>query len=91
VAEVFDGLAGVRVLHDRRVPGSKANIDHLSVGPAGVFVIDAKQYSGALEKRDLRGWFRVDERLYVAGRDRTKLVEGVAGQADTRSPRWMRL
>jgi hypothetical protein len=37
------------VLHDLAVPGSQANIDHLVIGPAGVFVIDSKQYSGRLQ------------------------------------------
>lgn len=32
-----------RVLHDRRMPGSRANIDHLAVTPTGVYVIDAKK------------------------------------------------
>jgi hypothetical protein len=32
------------VLHDLCVPGSKANIDHLVVGPAGVWLIDTKAY-----------------------------------------------
>jgi hypothetical protein len=36
------------VLHDLAVPGSRANIDHLVIGPAGVFVIDSKQYRGRL-------------------------------------------
>lgn len=36
----------VVILHDRRVPGSRANIDHIAVSPGGVFVIDAKHYSG---------------------------------------------
>ena len=35
----------LRVLHDRRIPGSKANIDHIAVAPTGVYVIDAKKYS----------------------------------------------
>jgi hypothetical protein len=39
---------GWTVLHDLRVPGSAANIDHLVIGPPGVFVIDAKHYSGPL-------------------------------------------
>jgi len=34
----------VRVLHDRRIPGTRANIDHLAVTPTGVYVIDAKRY-----------------------------------------------
>jgi hypothetical protein len=33
---------GVELLHDRRIPGSRANIDHLTIGPGGVTVIDAK-------------------------------------------------
>ena len=36
------------VLHDLAVPGSKANIDHLVIGPGGVVVIDSKQYRGRL-------------------------------------------
>jgi len=38
---------GIHVLHDRRIPGTTANIDHIVVGPRGVFVIDAKKYSGS--------------------------------------------
>ena len=30
------------VLHDRAVPGSSANIDHLVIGPTGVWVVDTK-------------------------------------------------
>ena len=30
------------VLHDRRVPGSRANLDHLIIGPSGVWVLDTK-------------------------------------------------
>jgi len=37
------------VLHDLAVPGSRANIDHLVIGPGGVFVIDSKQYRGRLK------------------------------------------
>lgn len=36
----------LRVLYDRRVPSSRANIDHLAVTPTGVYVIDAKKYRG---------------------------------------------
>jgi hypothetical protein len=39
---------GWAVLHDLAVPGSRANIDHLVIGPGGVFVIDSKLYSGKL-------------------------------------------
>jgi hypothetical protein len=37
------------VLHDLALPGSRANLDHLVIGPGGVFVIDSKQYRGRLQ------------------------------------------
>ena len=82
VAEVLATASGIEVLHDRLVPGSRANIDHIVVGPSGVFVIDAKKYKGVIEVRNVGGLFRLDERLYVDGRDRSKLVEGVLGQIE---------
>src|SRR6266511_2259047 len=39
---------GWAVLHDLAVPGSRANIDHLLIGPGGVFVVDSKLYTGKL-------------------------------------------
>ncbi len=63
------------LLNDRRVPGTRGNIDHLVIAGSGVWVIDAKQYTGTIQKRDVGGFFKVDIRLYVGGRDRTKLVE----------------
>jgi hypothetical protein len=43
------GRHGWVVLHDLAVPGSRANLDHLAIGPGGVFVIDSKQYRGRLQ------------------------------------------
>jgi Nuclease-related domain len=40
---------GWAVLHDLAVPGSRANLDHLVIGPGGVFVIDSKHYRGRLK------------------------------------------
>jgi len=72
---------GVPVLHDRRIPGSKANIDHIAVGPRGVFVIDAKNYKGAPRLRVSGGLFeKRRERLMVGTRDRTSLVGKVHRQ-----------
>ena len=81
----LDGLArrGVRVLHDRRIPRTKANIDHIAVSAAGVFVIDAKRYKGRPQLRVEGGLFRPRvEKLMVGGRHQTKLVEGVYKQVD---------
>jgi hypothetical protein len=41
------------VLHDLPWPGRpRANLDHVVIGPAGVFVVDAKNWSGRIEVRD---------------------------------------
>ena len=50
-ARLLDPLErhGWAVLHDLAVPGSRANLDHLVIGPGGVFVIDSKQYQGRLQ------------------------------------------
>jgi len=70
------------LLHDRKVPKSRANIDHIAIAPSGVWVIDAKKYRGRVERRDKGGLFSVDYRLYVAGRDCTTLVGGLTWQVD---------
>ncbi|MCU1693721.1 MAG: hypothetical protein JWM64_2812 [Frankiales bacterium] len=88
VAQRLDALAeeDVVALHDRRMRRpdgklSRANIDHLAVTPAGVWVIDAKTHQGALEVRRSGGLFgpRV-EALYINGRNRTALVHGLLEQ-----------
>jgi hypothetical protein len=73
----------VRVLHDRRVPRTKANIDHIAVSPSGVVVIDAKRYQGRPSLRVEGGILRPRiEKLFVGRRDRTELVHGVLRQVD---------
>ena len=77
---VREQLAGSVALHDRRVPGAPAYIDHIAIGPAGVYVIEARELAGRIEKRDVGARLHTDERLYVGGRDRTKLLAGVQEQ-----------
>jgi hypothetical protein len=48
---------GWTVLHDLAVPGSRANIDHLAIGPPGVFVIDSKHYRGRLRQAADGSWW----------------------------------
>lgn len=69
---------GACVLHDRRIVGSRANIDHLVVAPSGVWVIDSKRgYKGKIAVANpLVG----SPKLTIGGRDRTKLVAGVQKQ-----------
>jgi hypothetical protein len=44
------GRDGYVVFHDLALPGSPANLDHLVVGPSGVFVIDSKQWTGQVHQ-----------------------------------------
>lgn len=82
LAKALAGIEGLVALHDRRVPRSRANIDHIVVAPAGVFVIDAKHYQGKIEIRN-RGWFlRPDHRLYVGRRDCSSLATGLGWQVE---------
>lgn len=82
VAEILDSCVDVHVLHDRRIPGSTANIDHIAVSRTGVYVIDAKQYTGTVEARNVGGWLREDFRLYVNKRDQTTLADAMGHQVD---------
>ena len=82
---VLDALAseGLAVLHDRRIPGTKASIDHVAITPAGIWVIDAKRYKGRPELKIEGGILRPRvEKLLVGKRDCTKLVDGVLKQVD---------
>jgi hypothetical protein len=71
----------MRVLHDRRIPRSRANIDHLAVTPTGIWVMDAKKYMGRPRLQVEGGVIRArTERLLVGSRDCTNLVEGMLKQ-----------
>jgi hypothetical protein len=73
----------VAVLHDRRIPGTKANIDHIAITAAGIWVIDAKKYKGRPELRIEGGILRPRVGTVVVGRrDCTTLVDGVLRQVD---------
>ncbi|WIB34417.1 nuclease-related domain-containing protein [Curtobacterium sp. MCSS17_005] len=81
----LDALASdqIVVLHDRRVPRCRANINHIVVTRAGVWVIDAKRYQA--KRPQLRidgGLFRPRVEKLVVGGDRTKLVDGVLHQVE---------
>jgi hypothetical protein len=74
----------LRVLHDRRIPGTQANIDHIAITSTGIYVIDAKRHVGKRPTLLVEGGVirpRV-ERLMVGGRDQTKLVDGVLRRVD---------
>ena len=68
-ARLLDRLTrdGYVVFHDLAVPGSPANVDHLLIGPSGVFVIDTKQWTGQVrQSSDGLAWhnhYRLDRTL----------------------------
>jgi hypothetical protein len=65
------------MLHDRRIPGTRANIDHLVIAPSGVWVVDAKRYKGKVAvAKPLFG----EAKLTIAGRDRSRLIDGLDWQ-----------
>lgn len=84
IGKLLDSLAikyDFRVLHDRLIPKSRANIDHLAITKYGVFVIDAKNYQGVVRVRDSSGFFEKSApELWVGKRNCMKLVAGMKKQ-----------
>ena len=74
-AELLEALepAGYVVLHDRTVPGIHPNIDHIVIGPAGIFVIETRPLRGTVAA--------VGERVFIGGRATTPVVEDTYREA----------
>ena len=82
IHELEAGLGGdAYLLHHRKAPNTRGDVDHVIVASSGVWIIDAKSYWGVVERRDVGNWRTVDHRLYVNGRDQTELVRNLAWQA----------
>lgn len=69
--ESLDG-DGFAVLHDLRMRPSRENIDHLLIGPPGIFVIETKTYEGSVRVRG--------GDLYIKGRRKTGFFDQVDRQ-----------
>jgi hypothetical protein len=67
LAERIAGLTvtGWAVVHDRMLPAG-GNLDHLVIGPTGIFVLDAKNWSGVVT---------VDRGLRSGNRDVSKAID----------------
>jgi Nuclease-related domain len=74
--------ADVLFLLNRKGGWRDGHIDMLAVGPAGIYVIDVKNYKGKkVEVRVSGGLFSIGkEQLFVGGRDRSSVVESIARQ-----------
>lgn len=67
-------------LHDRMIPGTRGNIDHIFVAATGIWVVDSKAYKGKVQRREVGPiWKRTNE-LWIGGRNRTKLAHGLERQ-----------
>lgn len=74
-AGYLDPLAdlGFVVMHDVSIPRSRANIDHLVIGPTGVFVIETK---------NIRGKVRIDGETVRIGGRRVEVVDEVRREVE---------
>jgi hypothetical protein len=65
------GRDGYVIFHDLAMPYSPANLDHLVLGPSGVFVIDSKNWTGQVhQSSDGLIWhnhYRLDRTLTTIG------------------------
>ena len=61
------------VLHNRRVPSAKGDIDHIVIGPTGIVVIETKNWSGKAHV--------VRDRLFVGETERTWAVDQLYREA----------
>ncbi len=67
-------------LHDRLIPGTRGNIDHIFVASSGVWIVDAKSYKGKVEQREHGSFWRRESEVYVGRRNRTALTKSVEKQ-----------
>lgn len=81
---------GWTVLHDRRIPGSAANVDHLVIGPSGVWVVDSKLWRGRVKVMgDGRLWYGrrcLDDDLRVLRWATNEIGQALGGRGHTGQP-----
>jgi hypothetical protein len=88
VAEALAPLsaAGYILLHDRAA-GPRSNLDHIVIGPSGVWLLNAKHWSGSVT---VEGTLRQDGRSRASmlrrAREERAQVERLLGEADSRAP-----
>ena len=74
---------GVLSLHNRRVPGRRGRIDHIAIGPAGIYVIDVLHFKNAsIEVRPASDADAGTDDLVVGGRVMTAAVRAVAQRVE---------
>ncbi|HVF75376.1 MAG TPA: nuclease-related domain-containing protein [Acidimicrobiales bacterium] len=74
-----------RVFHDLRLPGSRANVDHVVVGPTGLFVVDSKNYTSRVSVNKDTLWcgrYPQTKRLETAHWEAAQVVEALRLDGD---------
>jgi len=74
------GREGFFSLQDRPIPNSKELIDHLVVGPSGVYAIDSEKWDAKLPIRTLNG-----KRLYLGPESQKERLDHAAWEASQAS------
>ena len=80
------GRAGYRAMHARPIPESEEQIDHLVVGPSGVFAIDSEDWDKHLVVRTKKGtqlWhgpFSKKDRLLHAQWEAQRAADMISGE-----------
>ncbi len=86
VGELINSFAlkhGFKAMHDRAVPGSKTNIDHIIVRKTGIFVVDTKNYEGKIRvKKEISRGGKEVENLYINEYKKNDLVKKVKVQTE---------
>jgi hypothetical protein len=70
----LDRVEGVASLHDRPIPGTRAHVEHVAIGPSGVYVISIHAHHGGVVRRD--------RRLFVDTHDRSDLIAAMKVPVD---------
>ncbi|HEX4492901.1 MAG TPA: nuclease-related domain-containing protein [Acidimicrobiia bacterium] len=73
-ADELRAIPGVETLHARDIPGTRARVEHVAIGPSGVWVIEAHDAPGPVVRRD--------RRLFVGVQDRSDLLEAIKVPVD---------
>jgi hypothetical protein len=83
IGQILEDLAAERgfiILHDLRRPGTTANIDHIAITPSGIYVVDAKNFTGSIDVRGPGLFSNQEPKLLIDGRNQSKLAFGVKKQ-----------
>jgi Nuclease-related domain len=74
LATGLEAIEGIASIHDRPIPGTRAEIDHIAIGPSGIYVIGTNTHRGAVVRRD--------RRLFVDSQDRSDLIAAMKVPVD---------